>query len=125
MLHGREITLRPVRAADLDELYRHHVEIANRGDFFPINVYSESSFNKQFQESGFWDRDEGMLVIVDATDRIVGHIEFFWAVPTGTPTSSRTSCTTPALPGAATRRRRSNSSSTISSTRNRATGSTS
>jgi ribosomal-protein-alanine N-acetyltransferase len=81
MLHGTQITLRPVRAADLDELYGHHIEIANRGEFFPLGVMSESKFKKEFAESGFWDKDEGMLVMLDATDRIVGHIEFFRAVP--------------------------------------------
>jgi ribosomal-protein-alanine N-acetyltransferase len=81
MLRGRRIKLRPVRAADLDELYVHHIEIANRGDYFPVGVMGEPTFQKRFQENGFWDRDEGMLVILDASDRIVGHIEFFLAVP--------------------------------------------
>ena len=81
MLRGDQIILRPVRAADLEELYGHHIEIANRGDYFPIGVMGEPTFQKRFQENGFWDRDEGMLVILDATDRIVGHIEFFRAVP--------------------------------------------
>lgn len=80
MLRGRGITLRPVRGADLDELYGHHIEIANRGEYFPINVMGEPTFQKQFQENGFWDRDEGMLVMLDSADRIVGHIEFFRAV---------------------------------------------
>jgi hypothetical protein len=30
MLRGKQISLRPVRAADLDELYGRHIEIANR-----------------------------------------------------------------------------------------------
>ncbi len=81
MLHGQQITLRPIRAGDVDELSGHHIEIANRGEYFPINVMSESTFKKEFAESGFWDKDEGMLVMLDATDRIVGHIEFFRAVP--------------------------------------------
>lgn len=81
MLRGKQVTLRPIRAADVDEVYGHHIEIANRGDYFPINVMSESKFKKEFAESGFWDKDEGLLVMLDATDRIVGHIEFFRAVP--------------------------------------------
>lgn len=81
MLRGERITLRPVLRADLDELYRHHIDIEGRGAFFPIGIQSEPAFRKQFEESGFWDRDEGMLVIVDGTDRILGHIDFFRAVP--------------------------------------------
>ncbi len=81
MLRGQHVTLRPVRAADLDELYSHHIEIANRGAYFPLGVESEPGFHKRFQEDGFWGRDDGMLVMLDRADRIVGHIEFFRAVP--------------------------------------------
>jgi [ribosomal protein S5]-alanine N-acetyltransferase len=81
VLHGKQVTLRPVRAIDLDELYTRHIEIANRGHYFPINVMSETGFRKQFEDDGFWGKDEGMMVILDASDRIVGHVEFFRAVP--------------------------------------------
>ena len=80
MLHGRHITLRPVREGDLDELYTAHIAIDDRGDFFPRGVMSEPAFRKHFDADGFWDRDKGMLVIVDGAKRIVGHIEFFHAV---------------------------------------------
>jgi [ribosomal protein S5]-alanine N-acetyltransferase len=80
MLRGRQITLRPVRAADLDELYERHIDIDNRGAFFPRGVMSESAFRKRFDTDGFWDRDEGTLVMVDGSDRVVGHVEFFKAV---------------------------------------------
>ena len=80
MLHGSKVTLRTIRAADLDELYGHHVEIDNRGEFFPRGVQSETAFRKQFDEDGYWGREDGTLVIVDGSDRIVGHIEFFRAV---------------------------------------------
>lgn len=81
MLHGPTITLRPIRAADLDELYGHHIELSNRGDSFPLGIVAEPTFRKRFEETGYWERDEGTLVLVDAADRIVGHIEFFRAVP--------------------------------------------
>lgn len=81
MLHGPGITLRPVRAADLDELYTRHIELSNRGESFPLGIVSEPTFRQRFEATGYWERDEGMLLLVDATDRIVGHIEFFRAVP--------------------------------------------
>ncbi len=80
MLKAASISLRPVRQDDLDELYARHLDIANRGDFFPVNVLSESEFYRRFQESGFWNKDGGMLVIVDGGGRIVGHVEFFRTV---------------------------------------------
>ena len=53
MLHGDRITLRPIRETDLDDLYAAHVEIRNRGDFFPLGVMSEPAFRGQFAENGF------------------------------------------------------------------------
>ena len=80
MLRGNLIQLRPVRRHDLDELYSRHVDIANRGNFFPTGVLSESAFQRKYQEDGFWGKDSGMLVIVGEDDRILGHIEFFKTV---------------------------------------------
>ncbi len=77
MLEGRRIRLRPVREADLDELYDAHTAIAARGAFYPLGVMSESTFKKEFSEKGFWQKTEGMLVIVGEAGEIAGHIEFF------------------------------------------------
>ena len=80
MLKGRSITLRPVRDTDLDQLYRYHLDLDNRGDFYPRGVLSQPAFQKQFQETGFWGKDEGTLLIVSPSDEILGHIEFFKTV---------------------------------------------
>ena len=80
MLKGKSINLRPVRENDLDQLYSYHLDIDNRGDYFPRGVLAQPAFRSQFQESGFWSNDEGMLVMVSPTDEILGHIEFFKTV---------------------------------------------
>jgi len=80
MLKGKTITLRPVRDTDLDQLYAYHIDIDNRGDFFPRGLLSQPAFQKQFQETGFWSKEEGMLVIVSPDDALLGHIEFFKTV---------------------------------------------
>ncbi len=79
MLTGSRVTLRPLREADLDQAYAAHVDIANRGAYFPLGVMSEPAFRREFAEHGFWQREEGMLLILDpeADDRMAGHIEFF------------------------------------------------
>jgi RimJ/RimL family protein N-acetyltransferase len=77
MLRGTRVHLRPVREADLEALYAAHIDIANRGRFFPLGVLSETAFRQEFAEKGFWQREEGMLVILDADEEIAGHIEFF------------------------------------------------
>jgi hypothetical protein len=40
-------------------------------------VQSESAFRRGFAENGFWQREEGTLLIVTSKDEIAGHIEFF------------------------------------------------
>ena len=77
MLGGANVILRPVREPDLDALYDAHVEIRNRGPFFPLGVMSESRFRREFAEHGFWQKEEGMLVIESPDREIAGHIEFF------------------------------------------------
>lgn len=80
MLKGTSIILRPVRETDIDQLYTFHLDIDNRGNYFPRNVLSQPAFRKEFQETGFWSKEEGVLVIVSLTDDILGHIEFFKTV---------------------------------------------
>lgn len=80
MLKGKALILRPVRDTDVDELYRYHIEIDNRGDYFPRGILAQPTFRNQFQESGFWSKEDGMLVIASADDEILGHIEFFKTV---------------------------------------------
>ena len=77
MLEGQRITLRPVREADLDRLYDAHTAIAARGPYYPLGVKSESAFRHDFADSGFWQKTDGMLVIVSPEGEIAGHIEFF------------------------------------------------
>jgi [ribosomal protein S5]-alanine N-acetyltransferase len=80
VLRGKSIQLRPVRQSDLEELYTRHIDIANRGDFFPLGFISESEFRRRFQDNGFWEKEEGMLLIVAEAGSILGHIEFFKTV---------------------------------------------
>lgn len=80
MLKGEKILLRQVRETDLGRLYDFHRDIDNRGDFFPRGVLAEPVFQQRFQESGFWQKEEGMLLIVDHDDEVIGHIEFFATV---------------------------------------------
>ena len=77
MLQGARMGLRPVRRADLDHLYAAHIAIGARGSHFPLGVLSESAFRREFDENGFWQKNEGMLLIVTPEGDIAGHIEFF------------------------------------------------
>jgi RimJ/RimL family protein N-acetyltransferase len=77
MLTGSRSLLRPIRETDLEALYAAHTNIANRGSFFPLGVQSESAFKRDFAESGFWQREEGTLLIETLDGELAGHIEFF------------------------------------------------
>jgi RimJ/RimL family protein N-acetyltransferase len=77
MLHGERLTLRPVREADVEAAYAAHVDIRNRGAYFPLGVESEPAFRRAFSEHGFWQREEGVLLMITGEGEIVGHIEFF------------------------------------------------
>jgi [ribosomal protein S5]-alanine N-acetyltransferase len=77
LLQGAKITLRPVRQGDVDRMYDAHVAIADRGAFFPLGVQSESAFKRAFAEHGFWQREEGMLMMETSEGELAGHIEFF------------------------------------------------
>ena len=77
MLEGRRIRLRTVRESDLDALYEAHCDIRNRGAYFPLGVLSEPVFRRDFTEHGFWQKSEGMLLIIALDGEIAGHIEFF------------------------------------------------
>lgn len=81
MLQGKKITLRPVHESDLDRLYAFHQDIGNRGAYFPLGVMAEPVFKTRFHETGFWQENDGMLLIIDDENEIIGHIEFFRTVP--------------------------------------------
>ena len=76
MLRGDVIELRPVRDADLATLYELMTNLDTRGPYFPLGVMSEPAFRAAFAKNGFWDADEGMLVMVKDGE-IVGEIEYF------------------------------------------------
>jgi [ribosomal protein S5]-alanine N-acetyltransferase len=80
MLKGKSITLRPVLDTDLDQLYAFHMDIDNRGEFYPRGLLPQPAFQSKFQDTGFWSKDEGTLVIVSPDGALLGHIEFFKTV---------------------------------------------
>lgn len=77
MLKGNKINLRVVRRQDLDSLFLLLSDVENRGDFFPIRLTSEPQFRERFEKTGFWQEDEGRLLIVDKSDdTILGIIKY-------------------------------------------------
>ncbi len=78
MLKGEKVNLRTVRQTDLARLLELSSDIAARGQFFPLNMPTETSLRTSYDKDGFWSDDSGTLLIADARDdRILGIIVFF------------------------------------------------
>jgi ribosomal-protein-alanine N-acetyltransferase len=77
MLHGDLLELRLVRDRDLSTLYELMTDLDARGSYFPLGATSEPTLRAEFEKGGFWDVDEGMLLMTTAGGEIVGEIEFF------------------------------------------------
>jgi ribosomal-protein-alanine N-acetyltransferase len=81
MLKGENITLRPVRDADLDHLRELDLDLDSRGDYWPLSIMPEPAYRDEFARTGFWGENFGRLLMVDHADNILGEIMFFKTVP--------------------------------------------
>lgn len=77
MLDGETCRLRLVRESDLDVLAELEEDVANRGAYFPHGVVPRARLARDLAETGLWQDTEGLLLIVDDADLVLGHIEFF------------------------------------------------
>jgi ribosomal-protein-alanine N-acetyltransferase len=69
MLIGGRVVLRPIREADLPAFISAHVDIRNRGAYFPLGLLSEPVLRRRLAEGGFWEKEEGTLLIWSRTKR--------------------------------------------------------
>ncbi|HUH08022.1 MAG TPA: GNAT family protein [Egibacteraceae bacterium] len=81
MLRGDRLHLRTVRERDLDNLYVQLNALEHRGSYFPVGLQAEPVFRRKFDEDGFWGSDDGMLLMIDPGDQVVGEIEFYPITP--------------------------------------------
>jgi hypothetical protein len=98
MLQGTSIRLRLVRETDLDLLFLCLTDIRKRGEYFPINVPSEARLRKQYQDCGFWEEDNGLLLITNAAGAVMDTSSSSNRSPIWTPTNCPT-CSTPRRKG--------------------------
>jgi RimJ/RimL family protein N-acetyltransferase len=80
MLKGENITLRPVREADLDRLRELDLDMESRGDYWPRWIMAEPAYRREFQETGFWGDNFGRLLMIDSGGEIIGEILYFKTV---------------------------------------------
>ena len=81
MLVGHKVILRTFREKDMDKLYDLAADVRDMGDYWPLALISEHKWKKRFLETGNWEEDNGVLLITDHEDAILGHVVFFKAAP--------------------------------------------
>ncbi len=81
MLKGRKVILRLFAEDDLEELFALDSDLAARGEFFPILLHPITDMRKDFGKSGWWQEDQGRMVITNSDGTIVGAIVFFRPSP--------------------------------------------
>ncbi len=74
MIKGDRISLRPVREEEVDAIHAAFIDIERRGPWVPMPRTSLLKRRASFGESGWWSEDEGLFVIVDPADRLVGNV---------------------------------------------------
>ena len=76
MLVGRQISLRPLRADDIEPLHASSLDLETRGPWYPMPRTPLTKFETAFAATGFWSQDEGIFAIVDRSERMVGIVEW-------------------------------------------------
>ncbi|NGX63538.1 MAG: putative ribosomal N-acetyltransferase YdaF [Candidatus Anoxychlamydiales bacterium] len=80
MLEGRNIKIRPIKKSELDHFFS-ILEIAQmKNDFFPFNVESEYNFKKDYESTGFWQDADGLALILNFDNEIIGMISFIKSI---------------------------------------------
>ncbi|MGB7603920.1 MAG: GNAT family N-acetyltransferase [Lutisporaceae bacterium] len=80
MIQGKNINLRPVEQDDLDKIIMLQSDVAQRGEFLSPHMMNEVMYKKDYQETGFWKEDFGVLLITNKEGRLLGDISYFKGV---------------------------------------------
>jgi len=76
MIKGKKVILRLVKERDLKEF----LPLLEKSSFncsgFWDHLIPEHLFLKEFQKTGFWEKNKGMMVVLDKKENIVGAISF-------------------------------------------------
>jgi len=76
MIEGRNIKIRPLKDKEVDHFFSLLEVALIKNEFFPFNIESEYIFKKQYQKTGFWLEKEGIALILNFEDEIIGMIAY-------------------------------------------------
>ncbi|MGD8454127.1 MAG: GNAT family protein [Phycisphaerae bacterium] len=77
MLEGHNVNLRLLTEADIAPLLTAANTYAEHGEFDARAFLVDPVFRKEFADSGWWRDNQGMMLVTDKLDNMLGHIVFF------------------------------------------------
>ena len=77
MNKGKKVLLRTIQKKELDIVYRLICDINHKGPYWHLVIPSEREFIREYENNGFWGRDEGRMLIMDHEENYLGELLFF------------------------------------------------
>lgn len=77
MIRGKEINLRAFKKDDLDQYIKLSNEVIETGDYYPNVIRTMPQLKESFKQDGFWNHNQGRMLITSKEDRILGCIAHF------------------------------------------------
>lgn len=77
MIRTKNLILRTIEEKDLDKLHEVASDVMHQGDFWPLYLQSRKKLETRYEENGFWDEEEGMLLITNPNGNFLGMLAFF------------------------------------------------
>jgi len=76
MIEGRNVKIRPLKDKELDHFFSLLEMSLIKNEFFPFSIESEYNFKKEYQKTGFWDEAQGIALILNLNNEILGMIAY-------------------------------------------------
>ncbi|MFA6119506.1 MAG: GNAT family protein [Parachlamydiales bacterium] len=77
MIEGRNVKIRPLKEKEIGLFFSFLEAAMIKNEFLPFDIIeSEFCFKKEFQSDGLWKENNGMAVILDFEDQIIGMISY-------------------------------------------------
>ena len=76
MIQGKDITLRPLHEQDLAVFFSLLGALPLISEFIFKDLISEFKFKKQFEKTGFWEDEKGIIAILNKENNIIGAVFF-------------------------------------------------
>jgi [ribosomal protein S5]-alanine N-acetyltransferase len=76
-MEGKNIIFRPLKEKDLEDFFRLKERLRLDGEnLFFDDLSSEFKFKQKFAKTGFWEDQEGSILLLDRKERMIGFISF-------------------------------------------------